>query len=378
MNVQQAATDQPPVIIANAEDASIPACETFYDNFRYSFTITDDCQNIVRTPDDNFTGVITGLTVTGMPAGMVQTFSQFVNNSNRAIYVEFVGDAAPGTYFPVITYTNSIGQVSSVNPAIVIEQDVNQPADIVLPAINVTIPQCQAEIDVTIPVTVTDDCDNPVNAANLVVRLDGVVLTPSGPPAAQLAGLFEYVVTLSAANAGDVLEATYTDAQGAVRTVNTIVGVTAQPDFWAPIIIYPSQDINVELDPCDEGPAAVFFEITATDNCDNDNVDVVVTVNGVNFPGGNILNSIGGDTYVFIGFPGTYQVEISAEDDAGNLREEDFFIVITQDPRPETNLACNDNINVTLNANCQALIVPDMVLEGDFGCLKIRTLQSRL
>merc|ERR1711884_985265 len=60
----------------------------------------------------------------------------------------------------------------------------------------------------------------------------------------------------------------------------------------------------------------------------------------------------------------------SATDAAGNTRTEDFTITVSQDPRPEDFLGCNDNINVTLNGDCQAVIASDMVLEGDYGCLE--------
>ncbi|MCB9293577.1 MAG: hypothetical protein H6559_10720 [Lewinellaceae bacterium] len=41
-------------------------------------------------------------------------------------------------------------------------------------------------------------------------------------------------------------------------------------DQWAPIIVYPSQDIVVNLDPCGLNQAIVFFEVTVTDDCDGD------------------------------------------------------------------------------------------------------------
>ncbi|MCB9051456.1 MAG: hypothetical protein H6556_18650 [Lewinellaceae bacterium] len=31
-------------------------------------------------------------------------------------------------------------------------------------------------------------------------------------------------------------------------------------DVWAPVIVYPSQDIVVNLDPCDPDPAVVFLK----------------------------------------------------------------------------------------------------------------------
>ncbi|MCB0246838.1 MAG: hypothetical protein KDI12_25740, partial [Anaerolineae bacterium] len=119
-------------------------------------------------------------------------------------------------------------------------------------------------------------------------------------------------------------------------------------------------------DPCETDPAFVFFEVTATDNCSGDVTPVVTVAPGA--LGAFIIPSAGGDTYILVAGPGVYQILIEATDAAGNLRQEDFFVTVTQAPAPPTNLACNDLINVTLDANCQRLITADMVLEGSFGC----------
>ena len=129
--------------------------------------------------------------------------------------------------------------------------------------------------------------------------------------------------------------------------------------------------MDFELDPCDIGGTAVaFFEVTATDNCDGSVApDVSITAIGGGAGQAMVMPSQGGSTYTLIAEPGTYEVIITAEDAAGNERIEDFFIHVTQDPAPELNLACNTSINTTLNSECQVVVVPDMVLEGDFGCL---------
>ncbi|MCB9293578.1 MAG: hypothetical protein H6559_10725 [Lewinellaceae bacterium] len=78
--------------------------------------------------------------------------------------------------------------------------------------------------------------------------------------------------------------------------------------------------------------------------------------------------SAGGDRFTGVFEPGTYQVQISAEDAAGNFRDEDFLVTVLQGTPPPTNLICNYQVNATLDDNCQRFITPDMVLEGDFGC----------
>ncbi|MCO6487937.1 MAG: hypothetical protein J5I98_05940, partial [Phaeodactylibacter sp.] len=149
-------------------------------------------------------------------------------------------------------------------------------------------------------------------------------------------------------------------------------------DQWAPIIVYPSQDIVVNLDPCGINQAIVFFEVTVTDDCDGDHFaaapgDPVTpgsefTVTAFNGPDFTTIFSAGGDRFMGVFEPGTYQVQISAEDAAGNFRDEDFLVTVLQGTPPPTNLICNYQVNATLNDDCQRFISADMVLEGDFGC----------
>ena len=91
----------------------------------------------------------------------------------------------------------------------------------------------------------------------------------------------------------------------------------------------------------------------------------VVTVNG------QVLTPVNGNRYCYTAtVAGTFTVLITAEDGSGNIREEDFRIIVTESLAPQpTNLLCNYNVNATLDENCQRFITPDMVLEGSFGCL---------
>ncbi|MCB0596076.1 MAG: hypothetical protein KDD28_18440, partial [Phaeodactylibacter sp.] len=138
-------------------------------------------------------------------------------------------------------------------------------------------------------------------------------------------------------------------------------GDPCDDDQWAPIIVYPSQDIVVTLDPCAPSMAIVSFEVGVTDNCDGDYFpaapgDPVVpgsefTVTAFSGPDLTTVFSAGGDRFTGVFEPGTYQVQISAEDLSGNFRDEDFLITVLQDdPRP-TNLICNSVVNATLNAD---------------------------
>ncbi len=56
-------------------------------------------------------------------------------------------------------------------------------------------------------------------------------------------------------------------------------------------------------------------------------------------------------------------------DVAGNTSTCCFDVTINEYPTPTTTLACNDNVQVSVNENCEGLITTDMILEGGpYGC----------
>jgi subtilisin-like proprotein convertase family protein len=56
-------------------------------------------------------------------------------------------------------------------------------------------------------------------------------------------------------------------------------------------------------------------------------------------------------------------------DVVGNTSTCCFDVIINEYPTPTTTLACNDNVQVSVNENCQAFIGTDMILEGGpYGC----------
>ncbi len=355
ITVQSAAADQPPVIQANAETVTLTACQNSA-TIVYSFTISDDCAPI-NIAQVQFNGGGSGLpNLNG--AGFF--FTDQVGGPNN-VYFEVQGTVTPGTFFPLITY-----QGVTANPTITVLQNANQPADIILPGnLTFTVPQCQTNVLATASITIIDDCDNPINPANAVFTLGGAPLTPSFVNAA--AGYFEFVLDLTqAANDGDLLVARYTDAQGAQRLVDALVTVNAQPDNWAPIIVYPAQDLIAVLDPCEAPQATFVFQVTAADNCSG-NVSPLISVTPTT---GITLTPLGSGAWQAIAAPGDYQVLISATDAAGNTRLEDFGIHVEQDATPIADIGCSDTINIVLNEQCQLLATPEMLLEGNFGCLE--------
>jgi hypothetical protein len=290
------------------------------------------------------------ITISGVPLAIT-----YVDTEDGFAYFEATGFLPVGSYLLFATY-NGV----TVDALFTVVQDADQPAEIILPGnLTFTLPACAGEMPVTIAISITDDCDGLIETGNASFTLGGVPIFPTAVDN----GYFLFELTISALNDGDVLSATYTDGSGQVSNATAAITVTSQPDTWPPLIVYPSQDINVQLDGCG-GTEEVCFEITATDDCDGD-VIPSVTINGT------VLLPVDGNRYcIEAAAAGTFQIVITAQDNSGNARQEDFFIVVTQAPAPApTNLACNVNINVTLDENCQRLITPDMVLEGSFGCL---------
>ncbi|HQW02139.1 MAG TPA: HYR domain-containing protein, partial [Saprospiraceae bacterium] len=56
-------------------------------------------------------------------------------------------------------------------------------------------------------------------------------------------------------------------------------------------------------------------------------------------------------------------------DNAGNTGTCCFDITVSEFPTPTTTLACNDNVQVSVNENCEAFVTTDMILEGGpYGC----------
>ncbi|MCB0561394.1 MAG: HYR domain-containing protein, partial [Phaeodactylibacter sp.] len=364
ITVNQSPDPAPIVDVSGNGQFTVPACLP-----NASVIFTGNIYDCGISAGDNLTGQIT---VAGAPLAVT-----YIQEEDGFAFFEATGALAPGIYPIDVTYDGV-----TVQTLFTVVQEADQLPDIHMPG-NLTflLPACTNQIAGRFAITITDDCDPTINTSPsrlsfTYTNSNGTsTLTPlAGFDVAQ--GYFEFERVLTAADDGAVITARYRDNAGNIRQVDATLNVVSQPDTWAPLIIYPSQDINVDLDPCDPDPAIVFFEVTVTDNCDGDHIPGPVVVPGSEFTvsitpaagGSAVIPSPGGETFVAILDPGVYQVLIEATDAAGNTRQEDFFINITQDPPPPTNLACNDDLNVTLDANCQRFITADMVLEGQFGC----------
>ena len=123
-------------------------------------------------------------------------------------------------------------------------------------------------------------------------------------------------------------------------------------DAEAPVLDCP-QDMIITLGPglCSK---IVNFFVTATDNCDP--APVIEQTAG----------DVGSGEHFYIG---VHSLEYTATDAEGNQSACTFTVTIKEYPNPVSTLSCNDNVQASLDANGQALIGADMVLEGGpYGC----------
>ena len=275
------------------------------------------------------------------------------------VYFEATGNLTAGSYLIITSY-----QGVTVDHGVIVSQDAGQPAVIDMPGnLSYQAADCEAEVPVSFAVQLSDDCDEDLGSASFTVN--GAPAPPYDAAASDPThGLYVWNLSLSAGTY--TIVGTYTDGGGNTTVQEVTITVNGTQDDWAPIITYPSQNMDIELDPCGPDEQEVCFEVSATDDCSGDIAPLVL----VEDENGNpvTIDNPDGNTYCIEEGSGSYTVTISASDAAGNTTTEDFVVNITQDDPPLAALICNDDLNVTLNDNCQREITADMLLEGEFGC----------
>ncbi|KXK37944.1 MAG: Cna B domain-containing protein [Bacteroidetes bacterium OLB9] len=150
------------------------------------------------------------------------------------------------------------------------------------------------------------------------------------------------------------VEYTLTDIHGNLNTCGFTVTVndTEEPEFAIPGC--PDRVINLGPGEC---YGVLIFTPKATDNC-----------------------ALLGITFWFEdGTPadlshlpiGTYNIIAQAEDIYGNIGTCTFQVTVVEYVPKSNTLACNDQINLSLGPDCEAVILPDMLLEGnDYRCFE--------
>ncbi len=277
-------------------------------------------------------------------------------------FVQFVVTVVPGTYTWTFSYTNPDGQVVSSSIEVEVEEEPSQPAEIIMPEnLSFTQSYC-AEIMEVFEIVMIDDCEEPINPDNANFTLCEEPIFHDNFDVNT--GTFTFNIPVRIDIDQCEITAEYTDPDGNVSNGTATISVLGTQDEIAPVIVYPSQNINVEIGECEESSEVCFY-VTATDDCDGE-VIPIVEIDGI------IIEPLDGtNTYCFdFDGEGEYHVIITAEDSNDNVRQEDFFIVVTEvDGEPTPSLACISNLNISLNADCEAVVTPSMLLNGSFGCL---------
>ncbi|MDC1509083.1 HYR domain-containing protein, partial [Saprospiraceae bacterium] len=149
---------------------------------------------------------------------------------------------------------------------------------------------------------------------------------------------------------------TYVVTDEAGNTSSCSFSVTVE-DTEAPVLTCPIFDINIALDPgdCDQ---IVDFIVTATDNCSlvADSLGNVI-IQTAGLPSGSVFER------------GTTTNTFEVSDPSGNVSTCSFDVVVLEYQDPIGALVCNNNVNISLDQNCEAFIGADLMLEGGpYGC----------
>ncbi len=153
------------------------------------------------------------------------------------------------------------------------------------------------------------------------------------------------------------------DSPFAIGSFSSILGPICPPsvsslmitigDDEAPVFACPGTT-TINLEPGECGEVMIIPAPTATDNCG----DVTVTQTA-----GPAL----GDFISLEDSPVTVSYDITESN--GTVTVCEYQIILNEFLPTSTVLTCNDNLNISLDDNCQVLINADMILEGsNYGC----------
>lgn len=354
-----AAAETAPQIIAQGGSYTALPCE---DGAEVIFTVhvIDDCDAITEKIG------ISGEGSEGLSASPMES------TGTRA-YVTFSGILPADEYQFTLTYPGA----EDLPISIVVEQEDNAAASIDLPGnTSFTIPSCGDEVNATWSIQIQDDCDESIDLAALCIELGagGCLSIPSAGIQVLSnengAALIEIQRALTAADNGSVMTLSYTDGAGNYSQASQTITVNAEGgvDEIPPVIVYPTEVIHKEIDPCAPNSTTITFSVSATDNCSGW-VPVLLTapdaIEAHSITEGNAEKW----TIRYAARATPYNILLAATDEAGNTTQQSMWVSITQEGASSASLSCNTNLTATVDENCQYKIGKDLALEGEFGCL---------
>lgn len=175
---------------------------------------------------------------------------------------------------------------------------------------------------------------------------DPELIVPVGGPLNNNFGKGGYEVTATFPVGITTVTYTLTDPDNNQSTCSFTVTVN---DTELPVITFCPNDIYVGLESgeCEE---VVFYNVEAMDNCG------ILSIIGVPESG----------SYFPIGIT---PVVVTVTDIHGNVSLCEFNVIVGEFEPGTNQLACNNAINLSLDQNCEAVILTDQILEGgDYGC----------
>lgn len=352
-NVYNATINNDPVITVSGDAFTALACEDGGEVV-IGVTVTEDCEDIT---DD--------LTISGVDG--LSAASPILNGTSG--YFEFTGTLEADEYSLTVSYPGA----DDVTVAIIVSQEDNNAPDVDMPGnTTFTIPSCQDDVTAVWSVQISDDCDEEIDLDNVSITVGGAAIAVPSAAATVLSSgegtvLIELNADLTLAANGATFAVSYTDGDGATTTETSTVTVNGTPDVVPPVIVYPTEAISVELDPCGPSTADIKFSVSAIDNCAG---NVAVSVSA---PGRVAMSSVSeGDadkwTITYAASATPYQIQLTATDGT-NSTTQYMWVSVTQAPAPPVNLACNTGLTAPVGYACEVELTADMVLEGTFGCL---------
>lgn len=357
--VSLAAEETAPQLIAQGNSFTALACEDGAEVI-IGVHVIDDCDAI--TDDIS----ISGEGAEGLTAGPFEAV-------DTRGYLTFSGVLPADEYTFIVSYPGA----ADVAISIIVEQEDNNPALIDLPGnTTFTIPSCEAQLNATWSVQISDDCDEIIDLNELCIKMGGgpCLSLPSEGVAVLSnengAALIEIQRVLTAADNGSILEVSYVDGAGEMSEVSQAITVNAEggDDIIPPVIVYPTEAIHKELDPCGPNTTEIVFSVSANDNC-NGWVPVQLTAAGSIEANAVTEGNAQKWTIRYAAQETPYAIELLAFDEAGNSTSQTIWVSILQDEATSPSLSCNTNLTALLDDACQYRMTKDVALEGDFGCL---------